>query len=468
MNLFTLNDDVWEVLMSYLGRWDALHLALTCRAAYKLALPRFLLEIVLAQPGQAMRFCAFITAKASERAPCLKRFTLLNFSDSWAKPGNEVLTAIARVISLAINIHALSIISTRTVNWIDDLLDACPALADAIAGLHGLDDIRFQDCSVRTLAIMSRMHSRPRTVNLFITCKTDPNGIDFFGPFTRGKDRFLHNLTNSLVTLEIDRYPSLIEELEPDTVWPAVRRLALSGDVHDLPLISRAFPHIRHLHISENLGLHVGSSLTAWSNLDDAFFDNPVPLTSEVRRLEISCDLNDKTNISLEYPTVQMVRNASPVVLSCRPNSSFLNTLAASAPSIRFLRLFTSIIRVRLHEIDETDIKYYIDNKIPSLRTLALKGLALVPGWMSDLEEPNLSEHAAKIAKINPTLEYVALGPSLETDDTFPMTIYGFDYVRFTWFRVVRRFENDLPMLRRLTDTEGKKVHAALLDTPRA
>ena len=363
MNLFTLNLDVLDTILSYADIYDTFMLSLTCRAAQRVATPRFLRTVTFPLPWLWLHgakrtpeaswelynsFTAYMLASGTHRLGYLKDLTLgedafcIDFGDriKFTAPSRydfKLANPLADVVRGAVGLRKLSIDRAESV------FEAAQQLADAIEGLTQLEAVCFRDADVIVLSLLSKMRSRPRKVEISIReYRNHETHARWWGRYTAGHDRFLHNFTECLVTLHLCGGFPIIQQLEPDTVWPAVRELVLlhtkgwPREIADLQAMARAFPNTRHLHVAE-LPQSVVRDLNLsgrWKQLDTVYSGDPIPLQCLVRCLHLGWRFGNVLNAS-----ALMLHQTLPVIVECTASETLFQCIAQYAPSVRFLRV---------------------------------------------------------------------------------------------------------------------------------
>ena len=282
--LLSLNYDVLSTILPLISSQDAAQLALTCRDAYSLALPRFLSDVSLGglyhKPGgsavaQLKAFCNFALAPAPSwhGAPAARLDGLRSL---------EVMRDAVRV--------------RKDGAWVTDT-SAVALLSSALERAHGL----------RRLTLWG-------SAALFAACPT----------FGQGSSA-------------------------------SIDALVLGGDIAPLPLLARAFPHVRSL---EFVGVN-GSCAPDWAffapdsdpealgpwresleRVDTGF--SIMSFTCPVRRVEVKNPVMD--TFDSVYPAREFLGGARPVVLSlpvsvgCSPEEIGA-VLELAAPGMRFLEI---------------------------------------------------------------------------------------------------------------------------------
>jgi len=469
MGLLDLNLDVIEVTLSHARPIDALQLALTCRTAHALAMPRFLSEVVLGSnerkriQKQVDKFCRFMLADVSSRLPHLKSLTL----GKYAFENREGLgiryhyscaAKLAEVVRLAPRLRRISIYDSES------LFEAAPRLASALALTPNLEFIHFTDVDVQSLTVLSHMKSHPRSVDLEMSHWRDDEGVTHYGSFGDNKDLFLANFTTSLVSVKLKWCSNIIKQLQSDTVWIGVRYLSLSGAaVTSLSFLARAFPNLNTLHVESRRVDGGAIATTKWSSLDCVSTHCPLPLSCRVRRLELVYDL-DTISPDLQHwrsATMSMLRNTHPVILACCPDAEMLRVIADSVRSLRFIQIF-------LHDPvtpetgREKDLEVWINALIPILNAVPLIGLSFMLAPRDLIDDSHMARYAAIISAFISTVEYVGfdrLNPSISDGSLDELE-------QCLWYRVASK-SGDAANLGRLSESESILARHRLSNTLR-
>lgn len=363
---FHLNLDVLGAILSYTDIYDTFMLSLTCRDGQRIATPRFLDTITFPLPWLLVwlhgakrtleaswelydSFTAYMLAPGTHRLEFLKDLTLgedafcIEFGDRMEftlQPRYDFRLAIslANVVRGAAGLRRLSIDRAESV------FETASQLVEAIASLKRLEEVCFRDADVITLGLLSTMQSRPRKVEIYIKEYNDPETRErWWGRYTVGEDSFLHNFTECLETLHLGRGFGIIQMLEPNTVWPAVRELKLPRsqgwprELVDLQVTSHAFPNLRYLHVDElpeSATLGLGGR---WTTLDTVHSGDPIPLHCPVRYLNMG-DWWVNRGRMLDT-TAPILRKTLPIIVECPASKAHYRCFAEHAPSIRFLRV---------------------------------------------------------------------------------------------------------------------------------
>ncbi|EPS99798.1 hypothetical protein FOMPIDRAFT_1123875, partial [Fomitopsis schrenkii] len=337
-----------------------LQVAKTCRAAHALALPYVLTEVTITHRGpdwspeedHLVLFCAYMLADATRRLPLLKCLRIesrsfrslsgscISLIEGAANSLRDYSTAqhLVPILRLSTNLRELSFQDA------EEVFRAVPKIPDAIIELTGLNVIQFRGVHRQTTEVLSRMRSRPRTVDCYDDGR-DPGCWPDYGPIPLGKTRFLHNFTASLVTLKLHGRCEIICDIEPDTVWSEVRSLDLGSHVINCPsgfaAFSRAFPQLRCLRLSGYSIYTRPISSGCWPYLDFVSTISPMPVVRTVRRLELHNSADRVPFYVQEHTCEEFLRLSAPVVLACGADEEILQSIhAAAIPSLRFLQLF--------------------------------------------------------------------------------------------------------------------------------
>lgn len=145
MGLLDLNDDVLALILSEIPSLDALHLATTCRLAYRLALPHALSDVYIprysARYGGSDKydclclrdFCALMLGTPN-RLVHLRKLLVdcahISRKSSCASLFSDVLIAASQLKSLV-------------VYGVDHMMAAHPGLGDAISRLSNMDHLEI-------------------------------------------------------------------------------------------------------------------------------------------------------------------------------------------------------------------------------------------------------------------------------------------------------------------------------------
>ncbi|EPT04941.1 hypothetical protein FOMPIDRAFT_1013774 [Fomitopsis schrenkii] len=492
------NLDIFYHIVSYLGTYEALQTSLTCREAHRVATPGFIETVVFplpwlrlpgahrspdATPETYEGFRAYMLAGGSERFGHLKTLDLREdaFCTYWGhrrdRPTDDsvcdftLAEPLIDVVQGAIGLRRLSIAHT------DAIFNRVPGLADAIASLPQLEDVCFHDADTLTLSVLSRMQSRPRKVELHLVQHYDYETEDYWrGHYTAGRVRFLPNFTDSLEVLELSG-ADIIEDLEPSTVWHAVRELnVMEADLLELYPLARAFPNLRRLRLEARCGDDVLPE-NHWRELDYVYAcDPPFPaLQQHVRYLDMGWPimLSHPAYLSLYYCTMALLQHVKPIILKGYATTELYRLIAEAAPTVRFLRAVAAPGRFPTegavaHILSDADARAGLSEMFMLLRDVRLKGLTL--DWEHKIPLPwskksKWKQFALVIATCIPSLEYIGMrmlsdprkGP---TGNRSP---HGKSKPRaYRWYRVIRQLVDDRVRVEKVSDHDGKGIESVL------
>jgi len=472
MQLLQLNEDIWFLILSQLGRTDASKLMETCRMAYNLALPRFLHEIdidhSMRKDGRLTAFCNFMLADPT-RPRCLREVVLYGSRvpdqfefDSYIDPSDVPL--LVEVIRKAQQVTELTIVGSSII------VEMYPELLDAFASLPSLHTLCFNNCGSPVVKLLWLTTSRPMHLKL-INCVLTGSSFLSFGPLP-------DSLTTSARTMELrvrsryDEDNDLTVEDMPDIVlglvWPSVEQLDFSG-WPDRQLVNGAFPNLVHLHNSGDHGRWLGDRPQVhWPMLDSVYSYSPLRLTSPLSK----ATFRHTCQIDQEFAT--LLENMSPVVLSfnaCLHNAVYCDKLgerlkdSGALQRMRFLELFTwwDPSSAEGPPLDDETISRVM-TYVSTFRHGPLVGIAIWHAQPSlSLDGEAMKTLAQDIAALVPTLEYVGLGqkePGLGNRVRCRTTRLEFapDY---KWYTIGHRGSGS-PQVALLTDDEGDAVELRL------
>lgn len=308
--LLTLDLEVQTKLLSYIAPRDALRLSMTCRTAFKAALPRALSDIQVGMPRreggvltekQFALFCEWVIT--DDTRPSL----LTGFTIRRPAPLTQDLVDLLRRCK-----------KLRRL-WLEGSEAAfahVPGLADAIIHLEDLDFVFFDSSGAHACSVLARMQSQPRTVRLI---NWDPTSNPSAGKLLSRP----HVLCiNTVVHLDLTDL-SILRALAQDMVWPCVETLRVNR-LTDVATTAAAFPNLRVLHVAEPCqatGVVSVRSLHNWAQLDSASVQSPLPLSRPVRRLHIGMItaewVAEARGCDVPRMLARMLDETIPVVLGC-------------------------------------------------------------------------------------------------------------------------------------------------------
>lgn len=469
MSIFeTLNDDVLGLILLLIYPRDALHLSMTCRAAYTYALPRALSEVVLFGPTHLAAFCCFLSAKLTGRAQHLRALTIharrpKSSDDCVVLNDTSDSDSMCRVLSHAVNLRLVAIHDA------EDLALSTPALFDGLSSLSGLIDVSFYKAGIRTLEFMTKWSSRPRRVKIHTS-----SGSANVELLTLDRIPWDY-LPRSVEALSLVDGHSLSLKLGMSPRdWPLTRSLELGGIMH-IYALSLAFPNVAHLRIL--LGFQfVPSGIPGyvWRELDHVEYRVPEKrhlgtlITYQpafdhlpVRRLTLERQPSRNGDSGPLLP----LGGISPVVLVLYIRSEPCRLLAGEMEDLRFLQLMlVHEGQIRL-EATQCHVMGFLLSYVSVFSGAPLIGLAIsVNGYAINVSSPEVQSLASAIAAIFPNIQYVGIATQAWSHP------WDESQICHKWFRLVPSSELEIPIHRpqELSESEGRRIHRQLLDTPRS
>ncbi|PCH39834.1 hypothetical protein WOLCODRAFT_149874 [Wolfiporia cocos MD-104 SS10] len=318
MQLFSINEDVLQVILSLLLPDDLLQLALTCRHAYSLIVPcRILAEVALTH-GNEIVFNSSFTAETSrqsihhttyiqKRTAAFCEFVLadparashlrvLKLSGDAIKPWTFDLTQPAaggydwsragpmiRVLEHATHLRELHLYN------LESLARDEPAFCAALAALASLQRLVLAYPGPHLLGWLARPHAplRLRALEVKAAMPT-PQQCAALCAALRSPAA-----SERLHTLRVRPAEMLAGLLDAHAgagaAWPTVRVLELHGDGARLPAFARAFPRVRSLHLRcRASGAPTDAECAEWPELDTLTVQESadVLVAGPVRRLQ--------------------------------------------------------------------------------------------------------------------------------------------------------------------------------------
>ncbi|GBE87749.1 hypothetical protein SCP_1104260 [Sparassis crispa] len=425
MSFLSLNDDVLEIIISFIPSPDAWRLAQTCRYLYDAAVCQYLSIVTINSWRQLIGFSSFVLAEPSRKLYIKALEVSLRYSQEYS----ECIPAFIEVLRGAGSLRSLSIEDEH------DLLRSLPSLRSALAAIPNLERISYFRVGSKFLEVLTHMVSRPRYLKVSLFPYDDEV------PFWHA----LENLTGCLETLDF----SPIQSLNPgiNNVWPHVH--SLSVRLHDgcrsLYHLVRAFPNVRRFKL--NCG-GVYDTRPHWASLDEVESNFPFTLFSRVRRLLLhEDDFGDPDGLS--NMVLHMLRHTSPVVLSFstwRPR--LIPHLQDLTPRLKYLKVVT-------HADADTEHQQSL-SIARDLHGLQLTALCICyhSSWMTEpqCDLARLLGLAQQVAATLPTLGYVGFDSSLGWRDERRVP---------RWFCVVSR-DGDVPQLDLLSRGQGEELELRL------
>ncbi|KAF9806118.1 hypothetical protein IEO21_08813 [Rhodonia placenta] len=448
-DLLALCDDVLQLILPLLSQNDAIHLSLTCRTGYDIALPRILHTVrfntlnEMMPPPQCERrlleFCTFVLADVVRRASLLRimeispsAYTFIGRTGEFQVDGRPFMAALADILKHASNLLELSLYLPKIIVRDDS------SLLESVAALPRLRSLEI-DIPADLCRVLAKTVSRPRRLVLELTPRWPGLHLDVL---------FTSNLMAGVEELHID-----ISSLKiPRMRFLQVQHLTISNmGCEDQINLSETFPNLRSLSLNACLAYNrlSGSPLIGTlPELDYVKYTNTDIQTfcyrGLVRRLAFTARGADKD-------LIKVIQQSSPVVLDCAFNSPpMLRKLRRAAPELRVLR-----IRINFNElagISGDHIPFAFLAKLP-LTAISIRASWFDPHlWIPGVASRVITYMARRIS----TAEYVEL--SLAS---------GMDYPdQGIWHKIISRHDQ-VCTLERLPRWESDVVESRLLAMPR-
>ncbi|CCM06359.1 uncharacterized protein FIBRA_08616 [Fibroporia radiculosa] len=472
MKFLDLNNDVLALILSFVRPPDAIQLALTCHDAYSVAMPRFLSDVVLggedsslSGPDQMTLFCKYMLADVRGRLRHLRILDVQEgaFVSISEKDGLEIwkddyscALIFADMLSQAVSLRKLHI------RDLESLLQTQPAVADAFTKLEYLRDLSFSYVGKETLAMLKRTICRPFRLE-FGLWKDGSARV-------KGDTESFDHYASSLKQLNLWKCACLLESLSDQYVSPGVRVLGLGGRVPLLSTISREFPNVRTITFAPECSIEEEAPKPVWSSLDYVDTSSPLPYFScAVRHLELRYVLGAAlvrfSRAQVIARTVELLRQTSPVVLSCVIEATLagdvLDRMVSVIPRLRFLELVTSADESHARD-NSDDIMSWMNEHVPRFGKIPLVGLSLYGstslghGGGSTFDANTVLAIARRAAMHVPSLKYIGVGLTSRNDN--------FQDTRgdAVWFRVKMRIDGREPILDMLSNGKGESVECEL------
>lgn len=336
--LLSLDENILAGILSFLNPQDALQLAMTCRCANRIAMPRYLSEVELffgssGGDPHILEFCSYMLADISRRILCMQIFRLKRYEYHRGRGydhANDVtfILSLAEVLRHATNLKEIHLSDT------EELFATVPSFVDAWAALPHLDVIHLWNPHKYAFRLLAKTASCPR--KLFIGGSDRPQAGDHQAFRNAAVS---HTFTRSLQYVDLQSFVDWMNEVNVDNPYSSVQVLKISGSVVDLSAFSCAFPNVRSIQLSGAVSYGSVAPSATWSNLDYLQIDGrqnlPVCL---VRRLELTYSFN-RASLLKVLPALQWM---CPVVLSLSildPGFEELLQVTRAAPAVRFMRL---------------------------------------------------------------------------------------------------------------------------------
>lgn len=456
-----LNEDVFSMILSYTDPADAKQLASTCRVAYRLAMPRFLSEVVLGGPTvtdgpkQLTAFSTFMLADLKRvrhlRALELREAAFVAIpedaqdADSDDEGSDSQHSSWVSDYSCALLLCDVLRATTklrRLAIWdFEALLASEPIVAESIVGLTRLESASFWFIGKCTMQTLQRTQSLPRQLEF---------GLWKDGPRMPGDTQALYRYAATLESFDLCEVACLLESLGPDFVAPAVRAMGLGGRIPDFGDIAKAFPGLRAITLFTECSVQDTMPTGYWKHLDVVEAWLPLPFFAcSVRRLDLKYALGASTarfvRPVVESRTLQLLAQTTPTVFACTLAAGVtdgeIRRLVAAIPKVRFLDL-----TLGAPEPDTPDVDSPIHAWLAHFSSVPLEGILLRRArTVHDTE--HTAAHLARF--VSTVLRGVATVGVALVPPHAPM-----------WFRVNKDKNGFDP----LGAQEGAHEHAALLE----
>ncbi|GBE87759.1 hypothetical protein SCP_1104360 [Sparassis crispa] len=381
MSLLSLNDDVLEIIISFIPSPDAWRLAQTCRYVYDAAVCQYLSIVTIKSWRQLIGFSSFVVAEPSRKLYIKALEVSLHYNQEYS----ECIPAFIEVLRGAGSLRSLSIKYEHFLH-------------PSLTGILNPERISYLRVVSKFLEVLTHMISRPRYLKVFLSTHDDEV------PFWHA----LENLTGCLETLDWNPIQSLNPGI--NNVWPHVHSLSvrLHRGRWSLYHLARAFPNVRRFKPDSCGGY---DTRPLWASLDELESNFPFVLFSRVRRLLIH---DDDFSDGPSKMVLHMLRHTSPVVLSFgtyRPR--LIPHLQDLTPRLKYLKVVTHADANTEHQQSLSIAR--------DLHGLQLTALCLCyrNSWMTkpQCDLARLVGLAQQVAATLPTLGYVGFDYTLRWRD---------------------------------------------------
>ncbi|KAH9830147.1 uncharacterized protein C8Q71DRAFT_717290 [Rhodofomes roseus] len=324
-----------------------MQLALTCRDAYDVAMPRFLSEVVLGGtsvmdgPEQITLFCRYMLEDPQNRIRHLRVLEIVEgaFVSAEGEGGGAWVADFSCAAILADMLRKATNLRKLAIRDLEPLLQHEPAIADAMSHLTRLQDLSFYLVGKCTLEMLGRTKCHPYRLEF---------GMWKDGPRVAGDTKAFDEYASSLHTVNLWQVACLLESFGPDYVGEGVRVLGLGGRVPLLSTICREFPNVRTITFAPECSVKEEAPTANWTSLDHVDTSSPLPFFScNVRRLDLRYVLGVvQTRLSRMQVidrTVKLLTQTKPVVLSCKikeeQGDTIVERLVPVISQVRFLEV---------------------------------------------------------------------------------------------------------------------------------
>ncbi|CDO77534.1 hypothetical protein BN946_scf184912.g33 [Trametes cinnabarina] len=475
LRLLSLNRDVLKTIGDFCAPADALHLAMTCRDAYDLAMPRVLSDVSIGDPvfndgpDRLHKFCNFMLADPKRRTRHLRALRLLEgaFARVTSVGGRERLDAdfssadvLANLLRQADNLRLIHIRDA------EPLFQHHPAVYEALSQLTALNEVSLYYIGNSTLKAISQLRSTPAVIE---------NGLWKDGPRPQGDITPFGPFVDSMRHLKLWECGCMLESVIDRHVWANLHTLEIGGRIAKISELAHAFPNLRRLTFYHEFSVKPETGpAPCWPELEYLETSAPIPsFPSPVRRLRLAYPIGSSPGLqsSSDLKTLPLTERTNPVVLSCTVSDStsgiMLERMKSSMPSLRYLELVYTDGPCGRCGVQWNTFQEWTERNVEILRTTSLVGLCVGYAGAVDTSSSSSTRRrrclylARTLAKRVKSLKYIGVG-----SQDAEAGMYALDCA---WFRVSSRpaDEHATPVLETLSPAEGERVREMLLDTPR-
>lgn len=360
--LLHLDLDIIAGILAEMEPTDALQLAFTCRAAYRVAHPRALSDITIDSNWQkdgrdwVDMFSSYMLERPHERIPHLKSLTIE--SDAFAVGGSDPETGekyvdfnFTSAVPLSMVVQLASRLQKLCIGGSEFVFGSVPELAEAIASLTSLRELSMSHVGTLAADVLSKMQSRPRSVECSIISLASKEETRRHTRFVPGRHHLLHNFIASLEVLRLEN-ADILRLLECNTVWPHVHELSFNacGIGLDLVYLGKAFPNVRRLEAS---GVSEGpvEDAVLWPKLDHlTVLPTSLHILSRVRSVSLFLRISTLgRNFAVSMRASYLLEVTKPVILDAIDSPELFKCVASSlvARTLKFLRVYIPGTRAR-------------------------------------------------------------------------------------------------------------------------
>lgn len=357
-DLLQLNLDILTGILAEMKAKDAMPLAHTCRAAYRVALPRALSEITIDRNWQKDGkdrlgvFNTYMLERPNNRIPHLKSLTIEG--DAFVMAASDPATGETYVdfnftsaVTLSPVVQRASQLRKLHIGGCEFLFKGVPELAKAIVSLTSIVDLSMSHVGTITSGVLSKMRSRPCIVECSIICLADKDETRRNTQFVQRRHHLLHNFTASLQVLKLEN-ADVLRLLEGNTVWPHIYDLSVNAGnvIVDLAYFGKAFPNVRRLSINGvSMPLEPAQDAALWPKLERlTVYMARVHIRRRVRSVNLCFLLGPTTNFRgarCYMDTASLLSATEPVILDAFGSPQLFQCAASCLTTVlKFLRVY--------------------------------------------------------------------------------------------------------------------------------